>query len=83
MSHQASGSAPILCAHLLDTALRKLSMVRDAGDAEAASICSPQDLVALVNRLNREGVTVHRRLSPSVLDPHAENGRRSEVSKLV
>jgi len=28
---------------------------------------SPQDVVTLVNRLNEEGVTVYRRLSPSVL----------------
>lgn len=105
MSHQAHGTAPILCAHLLrkvdqelfdllrslapeewdiptiagpwkvrdvaahllDTVLRKLSMVRDAYYVEAVEIRSPQDLVALVNRLNREGVTVYRRLSPGVL----------------
>lgn len=54
-------------AHLLDTALRKLSMVRDSCHVETAEIRSPQDLVALVNRLNREGVTVYRRLSPRVL----------------
>ena len=28
---------------------------------------SPQDLIAFVNRLNQEGVTVYRRLSPRVL----------------
>jgi len=54
-------------AHLLDTALRKLSMVRDSCFVEAVEIRSPQDVVALVNRLNREGVTVYRRLSPAVL----------------
>ena len=56
-----------VAAHLLDTALRKLSMVRDSCYVEAVSIHSPQDVVSLVNRLNREGVTVYRRLSPSVL----------------
>ena len=56
-----------VAAHLLDTALRKLSLVRDACSVEAFDIRSPQDLVALVNRLNREGVTVYRRLSPAVL----------------
>lgn len=56
-----------VAAHLLDTALRKLSMVRDACFVEAAIIRSPQDLIALVNRLNAEGVTVYRRLSPAVL----------------
>jgi uncharacterized protein (TIGR03083 family) len=56
-----------VAAHLLDTVLRKLSMVRDAWYVEAARIESPQDVIALVNRLNREGVTVYRRLSPKVL----------------
>ncbi len=56
-----------VAAHLLDTALRKLSLVRDACYAEATNIRSPQDLIALVNRLNREGVAVYRRLSPQVL----------------
>lgn len=55
-----------VAAHPLDTALRKLSMVRDSCFVEAAEIRSPQDLVLLVNRLNREGVTVYRRLSPRV-----------------
>src|SRR5579864_8296398 len=53
--------------HLLDTALRKLSIVRDCCYAEAVEIHSAQDVVTLVNRLNREGVTVFRRLSPAVL----------------
>src|SRR5215472_3440581 len=56
-----------VAAHLLDTALRKLSTVRDSCFVEAVEIGSPQDLAALVNRLNREGVTVYRRLSPAVL----------------
>src|ERR1700730_4096080 len=56
-----------VAAHLLDTTLRKLSMVRDSCCVEAVDIRSPQDVITLVNRLNREGVTVYRRLSPSVL----------------
>ena len=56
-----------VAAHLLDTVLRKLSMVRDSCHVEPAEIRSPRDLAALVNRLNREGVTVYRRLSPRVL----------------
>lgn len=56
-----------VAAHLLDTPLRKLSLVRDSWFVEQAEIRSPQDLVALVNRLNREGVAVYRRLSPPVL----------------
>src|SRR5882672_8518157 len=54
-------------AHLLDTALRKLSMVRDSTFVERAEIRSKQDVIELVNRLNREGVTVYRRLSAAVL----------------
>ncbi len=42
-------------------------MVRDSCFVEAPDIRSPQDVVALVNRLNGEGVTVYRRLSPTVL----------------
>jgi uncharacterized protein (TIGR03083 family) len=56
-----------VAAHLLDTVLRKLSLVRDACCVEPADIRSPQDVITLVNRLNREGVTVYRRLSPAVL----------------
>jgi uncharacterized protein (TIGR03083 family) len=56
-----------VAAHLLDTVLRKLSMVRDAWYVEANEIESPHDVVTLVNRLNEEGVTVYRRLSPPVL----------------
>ena len=56
-----------VAAHLLDTVLRKLSLARDRCYVEAVDIRSPQDLVTLVDRLNREGVTVYRRLSPPVL----------------
>src|SRR6516162_11474172 len=56
-----------VAAHLLDTALRKLSMVRDSAYIETVQIHSPQDVIALVNRLNQEGVKVYRRLSPRVL----------------
>jgi uncharacterized protein (TIGR03083 family) len=56
-----------VAAHLLDTQLRKLSIVRDSAAGEPANIRSPQDLVAFINRLNEEGVRVYRRLSPEVL----------------
>jgi uncharacterized protein (TIGR03083 family) len=56
-----------VAAHLLDTALRKLSIVRDSWCVEQVNIGSPQDLIAFINRLNREGVAVYRRLSPKVL----------------
>src|SRR5215469_10617155 len=56
-----------VAAHLLDTTLRKLSLVRDQWYVDAVDIRSPQDVITLVNHLNREGVTVYRRLSPPVL----------------
>jgi len=56
-----------VAAHLLDTALRKLSMVRDGCFVESAEVHSQEDVIRLVNRLNREGVAVYRRLSPRVL----------------
>lgn len=56
-----------VAAHLLDTALRKLSAGRDRCWVEKVEIHSHQDVITLVNRLNREGVTVYRRLSPGVL----------------
>lgn len=42
-------------------------MMRDFHFTERAEIRSHQDLVQLVNRLNRESVTVYRRLSPPLL----------------
>ena len=54
-------------AHLLDTQLRKLSLARDGWAEKAEVIRSPADLVALINRLNAEGVAFCRRLSPAVL----------------
>lgn len=56
-----------VAAHMLDTVLRKLSMVRDHCFVEQVEIGSAQDVLELVTRLNREGVTVYRRLSPAVL----------------
>ncbi|HEX7330775.1 MAG TPA: maleylpyruvate isomerase N-terminal domain-containing protein [Pyrinomonadaceae bacterium] len=56
-----------VAAHLLDTVLRKLSVVRDSWYVETVEMQSPQDVATLVNRLNEEGVTVYRRLSPPVL----------------
>lgn len=56
-----------VAAHLLDTQLRKLSIVRDGYVAETPNAALDADLVSFVNRLNREGVAIHRRLSPQVL----------------
>jgi uncharacterized protein (TIGR03083 family) len=56
-----------VAAHLLDTVLRKLSLVRDACWVKDPSPRAAEPVVELVNRLNQDGVTVYRRLSPAVL----------------
>lgn len=53
--------------HLLDTALRRLTIVRDGFAAEGPSSGSPDDVRAFVDRVNAEGVAVYSRLSPRVL----------------
>jgi uncharacterized protein (TIGR03083 family) len=56
-----------VAAHLLDTALRGVSIGRDAYVAERPAINSSVDLGTFINRLNCEGVNIYRRLSPLVL----------------
>ncbi len=56
-----------VAAHLLDTPLRGVSIGRDGYVAESPRINSAADLAAFINRLNQEGVSVYRRLSPAVL----------------
>ena len=56
-----------VAAHLLDTVLRKLSLVRDSWFVETSKTQSAEEVVTLINRLNEEGVRVYRRLSPPVL----------------
>ena len=53
-------------AHLLDTALRRLSFARD-GWLPPADIRSDADLIALINATNADGVRALGRLSPAVL----------------
>lgn len=56
-----------VAAHLLDTALRGLSIGRDGYLAGTPIIKSSADLAAFINRLNQEGANFYRRLSPAVL----------------
>jgi len=56
-----------VAAHLLDTALRGLSIARDGYAPSAPNIDSPAALAAHIDRLNAEGVSFYRRLSPAVL----------------
>jgi uncharacterized protein (TIGR03083 family) len=57
-----------IAAHLLDTALRRLSFGRDGlAPAPDQSLASYGELVAFLNRLNAEWVVAARRLSPPLL----------------
>jgi uncharacterized protein (TIGR03083 family) len=56
-----------IAAHLLDTALRRLSFARDRERMEPVVIRSERDIADLVNGLNAEGVVTYGRLSPPVL----------------
>ena len=56
-----------VAAHLLDTQLRKLSLARDGCFPPTDPITSEAEFVAFINRLNREGASIYRRLSPNVL----------------
>jgi uncharacterized protein (TIGR03083 family) len=69
-----------VAAHLLDTQLRKLSLVRD-GDASAPAprIRSHGELLAFINRLNREGVRMYRRLGPPLLIAMIEAASRESA----
>ncbi len=54
-------------AHLLDTATRKLAIVRDGFVPGGPARGAPGDLRAFIDRINAEGVTVYGRLSPAVV----------------
>lgn len=56
-----------VAAHLLDTALRGLSLGRDGYFPPAPPVDSPAALAGYIDRLNAEGVALYRRLSPAVL----------------
>lgn len=62
-----------VAAHLLDTALRTLSRARDGCVVDRVEVKTFQDIVVLVDRLNQEGVTVYRRLSPRVVKQLMQN----------
>jgi len=53
--------------HLLDTSLRKLSMVRDGYFTAGPKSGSPEDVRDFVNQANADGVKIYGRLSPPVL----------------
>jgi uncharacterized protein (TIGR03083 family) len=67
-----------VAAHLLDTQLRRLSFDRDGYTLPA--IADDRDLVSFIDRLNAEGVTVYRRLSPPLLIAWMEQTSREATS---
>ncbi|SKB74890.1 maleylpyruvate isomerase family mycothiol-dependent enzyme [Daejeonella lutea] len=56
-----------IAAHLLDTALRRVSSGRDDYFGHAPEILSYQDLLNFLNTLNAEWVEAYKRVSPQVL----------------
>jgi uncharacterized protein (TIGR03083 family) len=70
-----------VAAHLLDTQLRKLSFGRDGYTlSPPPAIATERDLVSFIDRLNAEGVTVYRRLSPPVLIAWIEQTSREAAT---
>jgi len=56
-----------VAAHLLDTQVRRLAASRQGFTAENSRSLSPEELLALINSLNAEGVRQYARLSPDEL----------------
>jgi uncharacterized protein (TIGR03083 family) len=56
-----------VAAHLLDTQVRKLAASRRRAVSELPPITAPAELLALINKLNEEGVRQYRRLSSDEL----------------
>jgi len=56
-----------IAGHLLDTALRRLTIARDGVVFDRPASAAPDDVRAFVDRVNAEGVQVYGRLSPAVL----------------
>ncbi len=56
-----------IAGHLLDTALRRLTVARDGVVLDGPASGAPGDLRAFVDRANAEGVRVYGRLSPAVV----------------
>src|SRR4051794_20603657 len=72
-----------VAAHLLDTALRRISALRDGHQvAGARAIVTPADLTALINDLNATWIRAADRLSPRVLTDRYE-GAGAELSDVI
>lgn len=54
-------------AHLLDTAIRRLSLARDQHRVQVPGVISDGDLATFINKMNADGVALFGRLSSRVL----------------
>lgn len=68
-----------VAAHLLDTQTRKLAAARHGYKPENSKKLSPDQLVALINHLNAEGVRKYRRLPPDELISKMETASRESA----
>ena len=68
-----------VAAHLLDTQVRKLAAARQGYKPENSKKLSPEQLVALINHLNAEGVRAYSRLSPDELISWMESASRDSA----
>ena len=68
-----------VAAHLLDTQVRKLAAARHGYKPENSKKLSPDQLVALINHLNAEGVRAYSQLSPDELTSWMESASRDSA----
>ena len=68
-----------VAAHLLDTQVRKLAAARQGYKPENSKKLSPEQLVALINRLNAEGVRKYCQLSTAELIARMEAASRESA----
>lgn len=68
-----------VAAHLLDTEVRKMAAARQGYKAENSKKLSPEQLVALINHLNAEGVRRYRQLPNDELIARMEAASRESA----
>ncbi len=68
-----------VAAHLLDTQTRKLAAARHGYKAENSKKLSSEQLLALIDHLNAEGVRQYRQLSPDELISRTETASRKSA----
>ena len=62
-----------VAAHLLDTQIRKLAAARQGYNPDNSKKLSPEQLIALINHLNAEGVRAYSQLGPDELISRMES----------